>query len=123
MSGSAPRSQRRRGRPEAAQSEPTRLSDLASEVLGWMAGPERGELLEVLRVWDGSVGERIALAARPRRLKDGILTVDVSSPVWAQELALLAPTIVEALNADLGRETVRELRFSPESGRREGGRK
>jgi hypothetical protein len=39
-----------------------------------------------------------------------VLTVACSAAVWAQELDLMAPLLLERLNAALGAERVRRLR-------------
>jgi predicted nucleic acid-binding Zn ribbon protein len=89
------------------------MSELAAKALKRLAGPGREPLLEVLAAWDSAVGERIAKVARPVRLSGGVVTVSVESPVWSQQLAMMAPSIVSALNEAIGKDTVRELRFSP----------
>jgi hypothetical protein len=59
--------------------------------------------------WSRTVGARVADRTRPGHIRDGVLTVYVASAVWAQELSLLSPTILERLrNAGLD---VRSLRF------------
>lgn len=52
-----------------------------------------------LRVWEASVGTRIAARARPVRLDRGTLHVVAASSTWCQELALLSETIVAGLVA------------------------
>lgn len=59
--------------------------------------------------WCRAVGDRVAARTRPGRIREGILTVYVASAVWAQELSLLSPTIVERLRKT-GLE-VQSLRF------------
>jgi hypothetical protein len=59
--------------------------------------------------WFRTVGERVANRTRPGHLRDGVLTVYVASAVWAQELSLLSPTILERLRGS-GLD-VRNLRF------------
>lgn len=51
--------------------------------------------------WRQAIGERIASHSSPEHLRDGVLTLRVSSSVWAQELSLLSQTIIERL-APLG---------------------
>ena len=105
---------RRRRRPDdGVPKEPVPISDLAHAALRNMAGTARGQLLDVMFVWRAAVGERIAGVATPKRLAGGILTVAVVSPVWSQQLSLMATDLIASLNAQLGREMVRELRFSP----------
>ena len=56
-------------------------------------------LAEVLRNWPEAVGAPIASEARPSAERNGTLTVSCSAAVWAQELDLMAPIILERLNA------------------------
>ena len=67
-------------------------------------------LASVQRVWDGVVGEALAAVATPTAEARGSLTVTCSSAVWAQELDLMATTLVERLNAALGADLIRSLR-------------
>ena len=56
------------------------------------------------------MGEAFAPHARPTGEAGGTLTVTCSSAVWAHELDLLAPAVVERLDALLGPGRVRALR-------------
>ncbi len=60
--------------------------------------------------WRLAVGPRVAQHAFPLRLHQGTLTVRATSSAWAQELAMLAPTIQKRLQAQ-GFD-VRGVRFS-----------
>jgi predicted nucleic acid-binding Zn ribbon protein len=63
--------------------------------------------------WTAAVGPAIAGQARPVGERDGTVTVLCASAVWAQEVELLGPTLVTALNRELGsgaRVEVRGLR-------------
>lgn len=64
----------------------------------------------VQRVWAQAVGEAFAPHARPTAEAGGTLTVTCSSAVWAQELDLLAPTVVARLDELLGPGRIRSLR-------------
>lgn len=108
--GASRRSRDTEGRPAET---PRPLGDLAAAALKDLAGTERSDLVEVLTVWRDVVGERIAGTARPRRLAGGILTLEVTSPVWSQQLVLMARELVAAVNERVGREIVRDLRFCP----------
>jgi hypothetical protein len=61
------------------------------------------------RDWECAVGTKIARRARPTRLERGVLYVRTTSSTWAQELSLLADTIVQKLR-ERGIE-VKTLRF------------
>jgi predicted nucleic acid-binding Zn ribbon protein len=59
-------------------------------------------LADAQAVWRAAVGEAIAEQAQPVSERSGILTVACSASVWAQELDLMAASIIERLNAALG---------------------
>ena len=67
-------------------------------------------LAGIQRGWEAAVGETIARQARPVSERAGVVTVACRSAVWAQELELMAPQLVERLNQALGRPAVRSLR-------------
>ena len=61
--------------------------------------------------WSEVAGEMLAEECRPVSERGGVVTVACRSSVWAQELAMMAPELVERLNAALGGTAVSELRF------------
>jgi predicted nucleic acid-binding Zn ribbon protein len=67
-------------------------------------------LAEVQRAWPEVVGEAIAGEVSPSAERGGVLTVACSASVWAQELDLMAPTILERLNRRLQRGRIDRLR-------------
>ena len=67
-------------------------------------------LAEAQRVWTEAVGETIAAASRPTAERGGTLTVACSASVWAQELDLMAPTILPRLNSCLRQGEITRLR-------------
>jgi hypothetical protein len=64
----------------------------------------------VQRVWAETVGAAIAREAEPVSERGGVITVACRSAVWAQELDLLAPDVIERLNGALGEPAVSQLR-------------
>ena len=67
-------------------------------------------LAEVQRVWPRAVGAAIAVEAQPTGERRGVVTVSCSASVWAQELDLMAPAILERLNRDLQGGRIDRLR-------------
>jgi predicted nucleic acid-binding Zn ribbon protein len=67
-------------------------------------------LATVQRAWPQAVGPAVAREARPVSERAGVVTVACDSAVWAQELDLMAPDLVEALNRAAGGPLVRSLR-------------
>ena len=59
--------------------------------------------------WDTVVGPTIARHAQPARLRRGILSVEVDSAEWMQEIQFLKQDLRERLNARLGRAVVRDV--------------
>jgi predicted nucleic acid-binding Zn ribbon protein len=74
-------------------------------------------LSAVQRAWPEVVGEVIAAEAEPVAERGGVVTVRCRSAVWAQELSLMAPDLVDRINAALGVGRVTELRCTA-AGRR-----
>jgi predicted nucleic acid-binding Zn ribbon protein len=61
--------------------------------------------------WESVAGPVIAAEAEPVSERQGVVTVACKSAVWANELELLAPGLVEGLNDALGGPAVGSLRF------------
>ncbi|HEY1509790.1 MAG TPA: DUF721 domain-containing protein [Solirubrobacteraceae bacterium] len=67
-------------------------------------------LAQAQRSWAEAVGASIAAEARPTAERGGTLTVSCSASVWAQELDLMGPAIVERLNSLLREGQISRLR-------------
>jgi predicted nucleic acid-binding Zn ribbon protein len=67
-------------------------------------------LADAQRVWPEAVGATIAAEARPTAERGGMLTVACSASVWAQELDLMAPSILPRLNSRLRAGEITRLR-------------
>jgi predicted nucleic acid-binding Zn ribbon protein len=65
---------------------------------------------DVQRAWPGVVGPSIAEQGQPVSERGGVVTVACSASVWAQELDLMAPQIIERLNHALPGGKVSRLR-------------
>jgi predicted nucleic acid-binding Zn ribbon protein len=84
--------------------------------LGFALGALREELAPetllaaVQQAWPAAVGDAIAAEATPTAERAGVVTISCSAAVWAQELDLMAPTILPRLNALLAGGRVERLR-------------
>jgi len=67
-------------------------------------------LAAVQTAWPAVVGAAIAREAQPTAQRGGTLTVSCSASVWAQELDLMGPEILERLNALLDGSEISRLR-------------
>jgi predicted nucleic acid-binding Zn ribbon protein len=82
---------------------------LAVDALADQLAPKT-PLAEVQRAWPETVGAVIAREATPTAERQGTVTVTCRSSVWAQELDLMSPELVERLNEALGGDRVTALR-------------
>jgi predicted nucleic acid-binding Zn ribbon protein len=67
-------------------------------------------LADVQRCWSTCVGPAITEQSRPTAERGGVITISCSASVWAQELDLMAPQIVDRLNTVVGDGRVQRLR-------------
>jgi predicted nucleic acid-binding Zn ribbon protein len=78
-------------------------------------------LARVQGCWADAVGEVVSGEAHPVAEHDRVVSVACRSSVWAQELELLGPELVEKVNAALGDDAVTRLRFKVGGWRAESG--
>jgi predicted nucleic acid-binding Zn ribbon protein len=67
-------------------------------------------LADVQRAWPAAVGASIHAQAKPTGERGGVVTVSCAASVWAQELDLMAPQIIQRLNELLPSGGVSRLR-------------
>ncbi len=73
-----------------------------------------GKMLDeygVLEVWGPVVGERIAAVSTALRIENGVLFIGVTTAPWRAELSMQRQDIMRKINAAVGKEVVREIRF------------
>jgi predicted nucleic acid-binding Zn ribbon protein len=87
---------------------PRRVGDALETLLARLA--PASTLAAVQEVWERAVGVVVAAEAAPIGERDGVLTVACAEAVWAHELDLMGPELVEQINAALGRPALRALR-------------
>ncbi|MCO5316781.1 MAG: DUF721 domain-containing protein [Solirubrobacterales bacterium] len=73
-------------------------------------GPET-PLARIEAVWRDAVGDGIAAVAIPVSERDGVVTVECESAVWADELTLMERGIRDRLAAELPDQEAPKLRF------------
>jgi len=81
--------------PGKVPSAPSLLGSLLSKVERQAARAARWSIDPA--IWRAAVGARVAERARPWGMSQGVLTVEVASAVWAQELSLLSREIIPRL--------------------------
>ncbi len=66
---------------------------------------------QLQRIWGGIVGTQAAQNSRPVTLRQGVLTVFVTSPVWIQQLRFQTQSIMAAINAEPIDALITSIRF------------
>jgi predicted nucleic acid-binding Zn ribbon protein len=98
--------------PGRKKQRPTLVGEVVSDVLRQKGMRARIDQASVVTDWGSVVGPAIdavtsALSVTP----DGTLFVAVSTNAWMNELSLMEPELVKALNARTGSPRVRKIRF------------
>ena len=90
--------------------DPSRIGTvLGTMAAGW--GVENPlESARIVSSWTQVVGPEVAAKCRPTSLKGGVLRVHTDSAAWASEFRFLAAEVRSRINAELGREVVREVK-------------
>jgi len=61
--------------------------------------------------WEDIVGAKIAQASKAVKIDRGTLLIEVKSCAWKQQIQMLKPEIIKKLNAQLGADVVKDIRF------------
>lgn len=104
--GSRPRA---RG-PARPSAEAVTSANLMGEVLARVGGSGRALEFRVFECYTRAVGAGLARRTRPERLAGTTLIVRVTSAALAHELTLLRGEILVRMAAEIGAETVTEIR-------------
>ncbi|MGH8991609.1 MAG: DciA family protein [Acidimicrobiia bacterium] len=97
--------------PEHLGSRPPRkLSETLSEVASDLQLDDPEVIAGVLGGWPGLVGEAVAAHARPRSVRQGVLTVEVDSPEWATQLRYLEGEMILRIGRKVRPGAVTSLR-------------
>ena len=78
---------------------PERVGGLLSALFERLRITERVDRAAVIGEWDDVVGEHIARVARPLRVRDRTLFVEVSSAAWMMELTMMRRELLRRVNA------------------------
>ncbi len=76
------------------------------------AGLEQGvSQNNALFLWNETVGPTIAENTEAESVEHGVITVKTSTPSWRQELQFQKKDIVKKINKQLGKHTIKDIRF------------
>ena len=97
---------------DARNRKPSALGDVLAGVLADAGISARVEQANVVPEWASLVGPQIAAVTEPLSVSaDGTLFVAVATHAWMNELSLLEPELLRALNARTGLLPVLRLRL------------
>jgi len=89
----------------------TSLKDIIGNLLSNGSLPFNPDDADIWNFWDEVVGSAVSKNTRPSRIRNGMLRVTVSDPVWLQELQFIGESLREKLNDKLGRNAVKRIEF------------
>jgi len=87
------------------------ISDILTAALNKYRPTQDTRMTRIWKIWDRAVGSPIAMNAKPAAFKDGILSVNVSSSAWIQQLKFLEKEIIANLNRELDTAMIDQIRF------------
>ncbi len=92
--------------------KPVTIAEAVNGFLSRRGLARRVEQAEAVVDWPNVVGPQIASVTQPISITpDGTLFVAVSTHSWMNELSLMEPDLLAALNKGEGRDKVRKIRF------------
>jgi predicted nucleic acid-binding Zn ribbon protein len=96
----------------SARKKPSALSDVLAGVLRDSGIAERVEQARLIPEWPALVGTQIAAVTEPTSIAaDGTMFVRVTTNAWMNELSLMEPELLRALNATPRRAPVKKIRW------------
>lgn len=95
-----------------AKKRPSSVGDVLAGVLKETGLASRVEQAGVIPEWPALVGAQIAAVTEPISVAaDGTLFVAVTTNAWMNELSLMEPELLRALNGKEGRPAIRRIRW------------
>jgi predicted nucleic acid-binding Zn ribbon protein len=95
-----------------ARKRPSSVGDVLAGVLKDAGLTARVEQAGIIPEWSSLVGGQIAAVTEPMSITaDGTMFVSVTTNAWMNELSLMEPELLRALNAKEGRLPIRRIRW------------
>jgi len=102
----------RRRNDEGRRRPPQRVDAAITDYLRSAGLERRVRQAAVIPEWAELVGPQVAKVTEPLRVSaNGTLFVAVRSNPWMNELSMLEPQLLSAINATPGREPIRKIRW------------
>jgi predicted nucleic acid-binding Zn ribbon protein len=92
--------------------KPSAIADVLAGLLEKSGLADRVEQAGIIPEWPALVGKQIAAVTQPTSITaDGTMFVVVTTNAWMNELSLMEPELLRALNAKPGRAPVKRIRW------------
>ena len=91
--------------------EPQSIGDLMRQAVEETLSAPKFDELNAIHAWPKVIGADLASKTGRPYMKNGLMTIRVPAAPLRQELNMMRSRIAAAINAEVGKETVRELRF------------
>ncbi len=89
--------------------DPQNLGPILADLIKNMGYEKKLSELNVVKIWEEVVGEKIASISEAIKISDGRLTVRVPDPSWKQQLIYLKKEFIAAINARMGKAVVKDI--------------
>ena len=97
---------------ERKKTKPESIANVVADVLARRGLRDRVEQAGIIPEWPALVGAQIASVTEPQSIAaDGTLFVAVTTNAWMNELSLMEPELLRAINGKVGRMPVRRIRW------------
>lgn len=88
------------------------LADVLRQAIEENQSAFRFDEMEAINAWPRVIGPDMAKRTMRPYIKNGRMTIRVPSPPLRQELNMMRSAIAKAINAEVGKEVVTDLRFT-----------
>lgn len=89
-----------------------KIGDVISRLVKRLKIEKKLKEYKAIEQWSNVVGKIIAHKTKPTKVENGMLFVKVESPIWMSELSMRKDDIRKALNKSLGRNIIKDIKFS-----------
>jgi len=97
---------------DRAKKKPEAIGNVLASFLQSAGLAERVEQASIIPEWPTLIGAQIAGVTEPLSIAaDGTLFVAVKTSAWMNELSLMEPELLRALNAKKGRSRIARIRW------------
>lgn len=93
------------------RTEPQSIGDLLRQAIEENQAAFRYDEITAINAWPRIIGASVASRAMRPYIKNGVMTIRVPGAPLRHELNMMRSMIAASINAEVGKEIVREVRF------------